>query len=86
MSVHSATPYCRWVFEAIAIVGTAAPAKQGVFFQKRWLQLKFVRAFKHFARKIFNVRYAGEGVSLLHMKALEPSCLVNIATKRSSSG
>src|SRR5262245_64624058 len=45
MSVHGATPYCRWVFEAVAIVGTAAPANRR-FFQKRWLQLKFVRAFR----------------------------------------
>jgi hypothetical protein len=29
MFVHSATPYCRWVFEAVAIVGTASPT--GVF-------------------------------------------------------
>jgi hypothetical protein len=31
MSVHSATPYCRWVFEAVAIVGTAAPANRRLF-------------------------------------------------------
>jgi hypothetical protein len=31
MSVHSATPYFRWVFEAVAIVGTIAPANRRVF-------------------------------------------------------
>src|SRR3954452_6397107 len=85
MSVHSATPYyCRWVFETIAIVGTVAPANRRLFFQKRWLQLKFVRGFRAFARKIFNATRAHDGVSLLQMKASRPVCLVNIAMTRRS--
>jgi hypothetical protein len=80
MSVHGATPYyCRWVFEAIAIVGTVAPANRRLYFQKRWLQLKFVRAFSAFARKIFKAKLANEGASLLHIQASHPVCLVNIA-------
>jgi hypothetical protein len=71
MSVHSATPYCRWVFLSGSERGHGGPRQVASCFKKPWLQLKFVRAFREFARRILVARSAGEGALLRRMSNIK---------------
>src|SRR5262249_60605066 len=78
------------VIEAVATVGTAAPANRRLFpetanrrlFPETMATTQICTGIQAFARRIFVARRARVGVSLLKMKASPLGCLVNIALIR----
>src|SRR5262249_34887407 len=87
-AMHWQVHVCAWRYsllllgiEAVAIVGTAAPANRRLF-SETMATTQICTGIQAFARRIFVARRARVGVSLLKMKASPLGCLVNIALIR----